>query len=340
MAFLGEPEVVSSGAVPAIRLFLLAFLKISALLTAFFFLDKERGRPAAETTRRHSLFRWIQWPIVLSLAVACGAEGYDAYLKYKDDQESGEKTRKVLTSIDGVLESVEKRSRPLFPMRLSGLLDLDLSGAEFGRLSAAKTAFVQDDYVSDDKLLVSTATKVLPPKFAEVFKTFISTDLFFMKDDGHVSISSFVSDKSEDSIELSLSLLTPTSCSGPGQNVIRMDCGWRDNTLEIPIEHPPFEQNGKSRIYSRGGIQFYSDLVGSVLIVRSCLTLPDNSSEPEVVRGLKDRVGIGQLALSVSGGDTIRLMTPTEREKAQGCEYALYRFGKTKVELDRQLDPY
>jgi hypothetical protein len=94
---------------PAGRLFLLGFLKILALLLAFFFLDRERREPRHQSKARHRLSHWLHWPIVISLLVACGAEGYDAYLKYTDDKESSAKT-------DQLLQSIERRSRPLLPI--------------------------------------------------------------------------------------------------------------------------------------------------------------------------------------------------------------------------------
>jgi hypothetical protein len=118
------------------RLFLLGFLKILALLLAFFFLDKERREPRHQNRPSHRLWRWLHWPIVVSLLVACGAEGYDAYLKYTDDKASNAKTGQLW-------ESIERRSRPLLPMQIHGLFTLDLSGHLFEPLKRAKSTILE-----------------------------------------------------------------------------------------------------------------------------------------------------------------------------------------------------
>ncbi len=332
----------------AVRLFMFGFLKILALLLAFFFLDRERREPAEEHAQR-SVKRWLRWPIVASLVVACGAEGYDAYLKYSDAAESAEKTERLLTSI-------ERTSQPFFPVNIQGTYAFDLRGARFAPLRKAKERLVTDGYVTTDQLF-QASTKVLDEATASLFDTSIRTHLFFMRDSNpSISLSAFASARfPENRIELSLSVDdTPTACRPWEGRLVTPSCGWVGDTLTVPIMGTTIDRSSH-RAYVHGPIAYFQDLAGSILIVRSCVeerpfgstrlnavrNRQKRSAEPPLVQVIKSQdapIDLKELILSTAGSNTFRL-TPSDKMKGEdGCAYDKFVFGKSRSQLEAQLE--
>jgi hypothetical protein len=199
-------------------------------------------------------------------------------------------------------------------MQIHGLYTLDLSGHLFELLRRVKPTFLEGNTVDEDRLRRATR-RTLDPLTAEVFGTTIDSTLFFFKNPKHTFQSSqFLADSSEKLIEMSINFNTHSSCGPEDKSVLVYSaCEWRSDVLEIPFDTPPLDPMSH-RIYLHGEIQFFPDLVNSVLIVRSCLGLPDDSPRPELVTELKKIVALPQLSLTIAGGDSFTLKVPSNSD--------------------------
>jgi hypothetical protein len=218
---------------------------------------------------------------------------------------------------------------------------MDLSGARYEPLRKAKGRFLVADTGVAPGELFKTAAKSLDSRTAAIFNTTITTDLFFFKESGPgPTIREFASkDFPEKRIALSLELKdTSTSCGSTDKNVLMALCELRDNVLSVPIRQTNFERFSQGT-YIHGPVQFYSDLVGTTLIVRSSVNKPPNPKIPlQVVGRLEAPLKIQELIITIAGGDTFRLLVPTETQVEGGFSYSKYVFGTTPEKLERQLD--